>query len=273
MTKSITLSKVVLAGAGPGDPDLITVKAFRYLTTADVLVVDRLVDHSLLNYAKLGVKIFFVGKEGGNPNSFTQENINQLLVSEAKSGKLVLRLKGGDVSFFSNIFSELETLVENHIPYEIIPGVTSASGAAACAGIPLTARNYSNSVRFLSYTHPETIDEQQMNELARTEDTLVFFMAAKNVRQLVGSLVAQDITSDKWIAVIEEATTPNQRVTVLPISSFTETTRDIKFRSPAMIIIGKVSQLHHRFHWVTNEDKDSSFFPSIDQTILKTKVA
>ncbi len=110
MIKQLNTPKVILAGAGPGDPDLVTVKTLRYIETADVLIVDRLVDQSLLGHAKLGVKIFFVGKEGGNPCSFTQESINQLIVAEAKLGRLVLRLKGGDVSFFSNVFSELETL-------------------------------------------------------------------------------------------------------------------------------------------------------------------
>src|SRR5882724_4247997 len=122
-------TQVILAGAGPGDPELITLKVFRYIKMADVLIVDRLVNHSLLKEAKLGAKFIFAGKEGGNPCSFTQETINQLLISEAKQGKLVLRLKGGDVSFFSNVFSELEVLVANNIPYEIIPGVTAASGA------------------------------------------------------------------------------------------------------------------------------------------------
>src|SRR5258706_6241835 len=161
MIKKLSAAKVVLAGAGPGDPDLITLKALRYIKAADVIIVDRLVDQSLLNHAKLGVKIFFVGKEGGNPCSFTQESINQLLVAEAQLGRLVLRLKGGDISFFSNVLSELETLVENNITYEIIPGVTAASGAAAYAGIPLTARGYSSSVRLLTYTHPELINEDQ----------------------------------------------------------------------------------------------------------------
>lgn len=273
MTKSITLSKVVLAGAGPGDPDLITMKAYRYLTSADVLVVDRLVDRSLLDQAKLGVKIFFVGKEGGNPNSFNQEDINQLLVAEAKAGKLVLRLKGGDVSFFSNIFSELETLVTNHIPYEIIPGVTSASGAAAFAGIPLTARGYANSVRFLSYTHPEIIADEQMRELSQTEDTLVFFMSARNVYRLADSLLSHNISSDKWIAVIEEATTPNQRVTAHSIQEFSNNTGKMKFRSPAIIVIGKVAQLHKRFSWIVNSENTKSFFSSVNQNILDAKVA
>src|SRR5690348_3471777 len=111
MLKQICNSKVVFAGAGPGDPELITLKALKYLQTADVVVVDRLVDQSLLSHTKLGAKIFFVGKEAGNSNSFAQEEINELLVSEAKLVNRVLRLKGGDVSFFSNLLSELEFLV------------------------------------------------------------------------------------------------------------------------------------------------------------------
>ena len=274
MIKRIKTAKVVLAGAGPGDPDLITLKALNYIKTADVIIVDRLVDQSLLDNAKLGVKILFVGKEGGNPSSFTQESINQMLVAEARRDRLVLRLKGGDISFFSNVFSELVPLVENNIPYEIIPGVTAASGAAAYAGIPLTARSYSNSVRFLSYSHPELIDEKLIYDLASTEDTLVLYMASKNLPELISRLLRSRVSHDKWVAVVEQATTPNQKVFSYPINEFLLATNESKFKSPSIIIIGKVVKLQRQFDWFKTIESEESFFPSAQPNFLNTaKVA
>jgi uroporphyrin-III C-methyltransferase len=274
MIKKLGTAKVVLAGAGPGDAELITLKALKYIKTADVIIVDRLVDQSLLSHAKLGVKIFFVGKEGGNPCSFTQESINQLIADEAKLGRLVLRLKGGDISFFSNVLSELQTLVANNIPYEIIPGVTAASGAAAYTGIPLTARGYANSVRFLTYTHPELINEDQIKELASTDDTLVLYMASKNLADLVSRLLENGIQDEKWIAVVEQATTPNQKMLAYPINDVLPAIASRKFRSPSIIIIGKVVQLYQQFEWFKTEESERNFFPSAQPDFLDTaKVA
>src|SRR5688572_242818 len=138
--------KVIIAGAGPGDPDLITVKAARYLHEADVVLTDRLVSEHILNrYVKADAEIIHVGKQCKKGFSTPQETINELIVLYALQGKLVVRLKGGDVSVFSNILDELETLVANNILYEIIPGITAASGAAAYAGIPLTGRGIATS--------------------------------------------------------------------------------------------------------------------------------
>ena len=273
MLKQISNSKVVFAGAGPGDPDLITVKTLKYLQTADVVVVDRLVDQSLLSQAKLGAKIFFVGKEAGNSNSFSQEAINELLVSEARISNVVLRLKGGDVSFFSNLLSELDFLVVNNISFEIIPGVTAASGAAAYAGIPLTARGLSNSVRFLTYTHPELIDEPQIRELSTTDDTLVFYMSVKTLPNLVTRLLNQNICREKWVAVVEQASTPFQKTFAAPIGEFIET-QGQNFKSPSIVIIGKVARLHAKFGWYKSGSEDENFFPSVSEHYLKTaKVA
>ena len=143
---------------------------------ADVVIADRLVSEELLTrHIKPGAKVFHVGKQGGKNESTSQEVINGLLVEHSKNNQLVIRLKGGDVSFFSNVLDELQTLTKHQIPYEIIPGVTAASGAAAYAGIPLTARGYASSVRFLSYNQTVLWEETYWNELATTEDTLVFY--------------------------------------------------------------------------------------------------
>src|ERR1700730_2639269 len=150
MNENKHTGKVIISGAGPGDPELVTIKTVRWLQQAEVILTDRLVSAEILNlYANPKAEIIYVGKQCGRGASTPQSTINQLLVKYAKQGKLVVRLKGGDVSVFSNIFDELQTLVGHDIPYEIIPGITAASGAAAYSGIPLTARGYANSVRIL----------------------------------------------------------------------------------------------------------------------------
>ena len=152
MSAIINKGKVIIAGAGPGDPELVTLKTLRYLQDADVVLTDRLVSDEILNcYVNPRAEIIYVGKQCRKGSSTPQATINELMVEYAANNKLVVRLKGGDVSVFSNVLDELETLVSNNIPYEIIPGVTAALGAAAYAGIPLTARGFSTSVRFVTY--------------------------------------------------------------------------------------------------------------------------
>jgi uroporphyrin-III C-methyltransferase len=265
-----TNPKVVLAGAGPGDPELITMKTMRYLRTADVVIVDRLVDPSLLVHAKAGARIFFVGKEGGNPNSTTQETINKVIVEEARQGQLVLRLKGGDVSFFSNILGELESLVASGIEYEIVPGVTAASGAAACAGIPLTARGLSASVRFLSYTRMDGVSDETMSELAKSNETLVFYMASQSLSTLIERLAADGIDEETWIAVVEQATTPYQKVYAHPFYEFAKATVGKRFKSPSLVIVGKVARLYADFKWMKETEEDREFFKPIPENNFKS---
>jgi siroheme synthase len=151
MQTNTSYGKVILAAAGPGDPELVTMKTVRSLQQADVVLTDRLVSEVLLQqYVNANATIVYVGKQCSRGSSTPQETINEMMVRFAKEGKQVVRLKGGDVSIFSNILDELQTLVEHGIPYEIIPGVTAALGAAACTGIPLTARGYTTAVRFLT---------------------------------------------------------------------------------------------------------------------------
>lgn len=252
--------KVVLAGAGPGDPDLITVKALRYIKEADVIITDRLVSPELFtDNIKDGAVILYVGKQGGKEESTSQQTINELLIKHAQQNKLVLRLKGGDVSFFSNILDELKTLVEHTIPYEIIPGVTAGSGAAAYAGIPLTARGYSNSVRFLTCYDPETISSDLWNELASTNDTLVFYMSSDVLKTVIAKLVLSKISLDKELAVIEQATTPFQKVNIYKLTEF-GASNTMQFASPTVVIIGRVVALHDQFKWTENSISTENYF-------------
>src|SRR5215204_7346940 len=205
--------KVVIMGAGPGDPELLTVKAFRILQTADVVLSDRLVSPSILSdYVSPNAEIVYVGKQCRRGASTPQETINELMVIYASEGKLVVRLKGGDVSIFSNVLDELETLVQHQIPYEIVPGITAALGAAAYAGMPLTARHHATAVRFLTAYKSDVVSAAYWKELAQTDDTLVFYMSSETLADVVNHLTANGISDKKLLAIVEQATTPSQKI-------------------------------------------------------------
>lgn len=256
--------KVILAGAGPGDPELLTIKTLRYLHRADVVIVDRLVSPDILRYyTRPDAEIIPVGKQNGSEGSTPQSDINALLVEHARRGRLVVRLKGGDVSIFSNVLDELQTLVRHRIPYELVPGITAAAGAAAYAGIPLTAREHATAVRFLTSYRPAGIDETYWKDLAGTADTLVFYMSSDPLDTLVGNLVKYGIAEDRWIAVVEQATTPFQRVTAYPVHDYLAAAAGTRYASPTLIIIGKVAALHADFHWLPDSTGDATYFPSL----------
>ncbi|MEN9686957.1 MAG: uroporphyrinogen-III C-methyltransferase [Bacteroidota bacterium] len=260
--------KVILAGAGPGDPDLITIKAANYLKQADIVLVDRLVSKVILQrYVRPGALIVPVGKQCRRGVSTTQETINQLMVGYATEGKLVVRLKGGDISFFSNVLDELETLVQHRISYEIVPGITAASGAAAYAGIPLTARNFATAVRFLTYYQSTAIADAYWKELAQTDDTLVFYMSSETIDQLLEKLIENRIAGDKRIAVIEQATTTYQQVYVSGIYEYAKKLKGQTYLSPSLIIIGKVVSLQENFGWYEGSDLREYYFKPLTSTV------
>jgi len=194
-------NKVIIAGAGPGDPELITLKTFRALENADVIITDRLVSPEIFSrFVSAKTEIIYAGKESRRVNSTSQISINAMLVEEWRKGKNVVRLKGGDVSIFSNILDELQTLTHNKIPYEIIPGVSAALGAAAYAGIPLTARNHATAVRFLTWYDESIITNETWKELAHTSDTLVFYMSGEKVRGVIEKLLSNNINPEIEVA-------------------------------------------------------------------------
>lgn len=260
--KTMGAGKVVLIGAGPGDAELITLKAVRYLREADVILTDRLVNEAIINeHASMYAKIIFVGKEGcNNAASVSQKEINRLLVQLAREGKLVVRLKGGDVAFFSNVLDELKILNDYHIPYEIVPGVTAASGASALSGIPLTARGYARGVRFLTYSTKTSHPESYWQELTETEDTLVFYMAGENWYELAGHFLNNQVSTEKQLAIVQQATTPMQQVFIHAFEDLRSGKPEQSFVSPSLVIIGKVVQLHESFGWVPNAEHPDSFF-------------
>ena len=269
MSQQLKTGRVILAGAGSGDPELITLKAVRYLKKADVVLVDRLVSNEIITlFVNPGAEIIHVGKQCRRGISTPQETINNLMVQSALLGKLVVRLKGGDVSIFSNILDELETLVANNIPYEIIPGVTAALGAAAFAGIPLTARDHATSVRFLTYYKSEVITDDYWKELANTNDTLVFYMSSETLPKIVEKLTANNIHEDKLLAIVEQATTPFQRVRITNLYEFEKEFKGASFISPSLIIIGHVVSLHEKFKWLGNSDSNEYYFKPITSPVI-----
>ncbi|MYY26467.1 uroporphyrinogen-III C-methyltransferase [Elizabethkingia anophelis] len=264
--------KVYLIGAGPGDPDLITVKAIRAIAKADVILCDRLVGPEIVdNYVGKETEIVYVGKECSKKASTPQSSINELMVEYALHNKTVARLKGGDVSIFSNILDELQVLKENKIAYEIIPGVTAALGAAAYAGMPLTARGYATSVRFLTYYKSEILTEDYWKEIAETNDTLVFYMSVGNLTNLVDKFKEYDVSSEKKIAVIEQATTPFQKVYTSSFEDFAQKLGHKLFASPSLVVIGKIVNLHEEFSWLQNTDSEGLYFKSITNGSLLPK--
>lgn len=256
--------KVIFIGAGPGDPELITVKAANYLKKADVILTDRLVSQDIIEwYCTPTATVIPVGKQCRRGASTPQSTINEMLLQFANEGKLVVRLKGGDVSIFSNILDELMTLTEHAIPFEIIPGITAATGAAAYAGIPLTARNYSTGVRLLTYYKSDVVSDDYWQELSQTDDTLVFYMSAETLMQVVEKLTSFKILPEKLLAVIEQATTPNQRVSIYNLYDYLTTAPSEQLASPTLVIIGKVVSLHEQFQWLRNSENNEEYFKPV----------
>lgn len=255
---SKTQGKVILAGAGPGDPDLITLKTLRYLQSADVILTDRLVSPELLNYAKPEAQILYVGKQCSKGIHTSQKTINQLLAGYASKGYLVLRLKGGDSGLFSNILDELQTLQDHGIPYEIIPGISAAFGASAFSAIPLTARGYAKGVRFLTLCDLNSIKQNQWQDWAQTDDTLVFYMSGQRISDLMSQLKDWKVSSHKKLAVIEQATTPYQKTQIFSWDQHDQL--PIFSHVPTLIIVGAVVALHEQFRWKDENHEAVSYF-------------
>jgi uroporphyrin-III C-methyltransferase len=258
--KSFDAGKVCVAGAGPGDAELITIKLQKRLVEAEVIITDRLVNPSIIKeYANKNAEIILAGKQGYSDASVSQEEINQLMVQHALSGKKVLRLKGGDVAFFSNVLDELKSLSEQGIEFEIIPGITAASGASAYAGIPLTARGFSQGVQFLTFNPNSMYTSERWKQLASLDDTLVFYMASKSIFDLTELLLRYTHKPMIPLAVIEQATTAYQQVHITTLKNCAKDFDKRNFTSPSLVIIGKVVNLYQRFNWHHNGDGGSIF--------------
>lgn len=268
MTEQKNIGKLILAGAGPGDPDLITLKTVKWLQLADVVLADRLVSKEIISsHANSNAQIIYVGKQCRRGISTPQQQINKLIVEYALQGKLVVRLKGGDVSMFSNVLDELQTATENSIPFELVPGITAALGAAAYAGIPLTARDHATAVRFLTCYKKDVVSESYWKELAETDDTLVFYMSSETLPMLVDKLTHYKIDERKLLAIAEQATTPMQNIVTCNLYDYNTAIAGKTFLSPSLVIIGKVVALHEQYKWQPNNETGNHYFEPLTATV------
>ncbi|MEE4113333.1 MAG: uroporphyrinogen-III C-methyltransferase, partial [Desulfobacteraceae bacterium] len=245
--------KVFLVGAGPGDPGLITVKGANCVARADVVVYDYLASPILLAHANPNAEMIYVGKKGGD-HTLPQDGINALIVDKAKQGNVVARLKGGDPFIFGRGGEEAEVLVAAGIPFEVVPGVTAAIGASAYAGIPLTHRDYTSDVAFVTGHEDPTKAESSVDwhALATGIGTLVFFMGVKNLPTIVTHLVANGRSSETPTAVIRWGTTPKQRTVTATLGTIVDETQKAGIKAPAIIIVGRVVNLRKTMQWFEN---------------------
>ena len=235
----VRFGKVHLVGAGPGDPELITLKGARRLAAADVVVYDRLVDPRVLDLAALGAERIFAGKRRDN-HYMRQVEINELLVRRAQRGQAVVRLKGGDPLIFGRGGEELEALIEAGIPFEIVPGVTAAAGCAAGAVIPLTHRDHA---RTLVLTTGHTKDGQphlDWQALCRPQQTLVFYMGHQALPALCAGLIAHGLHATTPAAMIENGTLPGQRVIRASLADLARAVAEAALDGPALLVVGEV---------------------------------
>ena len=257
--------KVIFIGAGPGDPGLLTIKAANALRKADVVIMDRLVSEEIITeHVPYTAQIIPVGKQGGSDLSTSQQEINELLVAKANQYSCVVRLKGGDVSVFSNILDELLALQKAGIAYELIPGITALSGAAAYTGVPLTARGYATGVRILTYFNNFIIEDSEWKEMARLKDTLVFYMSGNSLVSVVTHLLKNGAGESTPFLVIEQATTPNQFVHSFTLREYMSHHKESDFVSPSLVIIGNVASLYKDFAWLPNNNERASYFTPLD---------
>jgi uroporphyrin-III C-methyltransferase len=241
--------KVYLIGAGPGDPELITVKGLRYLHAADVVLYDRLISMELLAETRPGAELIFVGKEAGC-HSLAQEQINALLIYHAQRNGIVVRLKGGDPFVFGRGGEEAQALVDAHIPFEIIPGISSAIAAPAYAGIPVTHREYTSSVTIVTGHEGHSASPAvNWEALAALGGTLVILMGVKALPHFTQKLIAYGMDAQTSAAVIQEGTTPRQRVVIGTLATIAERALAEGLSAPALTIIGSVVTTREDLDW------------------------
>jgi uroporphyrinogen III methyltransferase/synthase len=242
--------KVFLIGAGPGDPGLITVKGLECVKKADVIIYDYLANERLLDQRRTDAELIYVGKQGGK-HTLPQDEINTLIVKKAQEGKLVARLKGGDPFIFGRGGEEAEELADHGIPFEIVPGVTAATAVPTYAGIPLTHREHTASVAFVTGHEDPTKPESKVHwdKIATGVGTLVFFMGMKNLENIVDKLITNGRSPETPIALIQWGTRTDQRVMTGTLSDIVAKAKDAKFRPPVIIVVGEVVRLREKLNW------------------------
>lgn len=239
---------VALVGAGPGDPELLTVRALRLIQEADAIVHDALIDPRILDYARRDAEILDVGKRGGQPST-PQDRIHELLLDLARSGQRVVRLKGGDPMIFGRGGEELEFLHAHGIAFSVVPGITAAAGCAATAGIPLTHRDHAQSVQLITAHCQRSIDRLDWRALARERQTLAFYMAVARLKAVQANLIRHGRDPHTPFAIVENGARPEQRVITGTLGRLHTLAEAHEVNSPAMLYIGEVAQLTNRLSW------------------------
>jgi len=244
-----TVSKVYLVGAGPGDPDLLTVKALKALEQADVVVYDRLVSDAVLDLIGSGVMRIFVGKAASN-HHLPQDDINALLVRLAGSNHTVVRLKGGDPFIFGRGSEEALYLARHGVPFEVVPGITAASGISASLGIPLTHRELSTGVRFVTgHARAGHALDLDWKSLACAQTTLVFYMGLANLPEISERLIGEGLSPSTPAAAVSHGTAPGQRQCVGTLQSLPGLVADLDLPAPVLIVVGRVVGLADALNW------------------------
>ena len=240
--------EVYLVGAGPGDPELLTLKALRLMQQADVVIYDRLVSAPIMELCRRDAEKIYVGKARSN-HSVPQDGINALLVKYASEGKRVCRLKGGDPFIFGRGGEEIQELFAAGVAFQVVPGITAASGCSAYAGIPLTHRDYAQSVRFLTGHLKEGSPELPWSELVYQNQTLVLYMGLVGLEKICEKLIAHGQRPDMPVALISKGTTPEQKVVVGTLADIATKVSEHQIQAPTLTIIGDVVSLREQLQW------------------------
>ena len=246
------LGEVYLVGAGPGDPDLLTFKALRLIQQADVILYDRLVSKGVMELVRRDSELIYVGKKGGSDKSTRQIDINEKLIELAKAGKRVCRLKGGDPFIFGRGGEEIESLSEHAIPFQVVPGITAASGCSSYAGIPLTHRDYSQSCRFITAHLKNGTTNLPWEEFIINQQTIVFYMALSGANYICEKLMEYGMDKDMPIAIIEKGTMPEQKVYISSLTALPDLLAKEDIHAPTLMIVGEVVKLNEKLNWYGN---------------------